>query len=172
MTMGLTVWRIGRGMYRITKLMMDFIESQMRPQVTKTELDRIRFFSRVPYFYSEFQEDSDSLSVFFGSLPAFFNASRMIHSNCPLVLLNSSSAHFSTAFIIFSSNLRAKGFLAAIRLGFECFKLLHSFFGFFGFVGPKKEFFSSCFYQDSVFATCGIGPRVQVPFDSPASIFQ
>lgn len=49
-----------------------------------------------------------------GSLPDFFKASLISHSNCPLVLRNSSAAHFSTAFINFSSILRAKGFLFAI----------------------------------------------------------
>src|SRR5690606_35159146 len=56
-----------------------------------------------------------------GSRPAFFKASWIIHSNCPLVLLNLSAAHFSTAFISFSSSLKAQGFL----LGMIYFVLVH-----------------------------------------------
>lgn len=46
----------------------------------------------------------------FGSRLCFFRYCMSIHSICPLVLRNSSAAHFSIAFIISSFTRSAKGF--------------------------------------------------------------
>ena len=51
-----------------------------------------------------------SPSTAFGFLPASFNALVMMYSNCPLVLRNSSAAHFSTALSVRGSSRRTKGF--------------------------------------------------------------
>lgn len=40
--------------------------------------------------------------------PLFFRASAMIHCSCPFVLLNSSAAHFSSAFMVSVSTLSTK----------------------------------------------------------------
>lgn len=53
-------------------------------------------------------------SFFLGSLLASFKALLIIHSIWPLVLRNSSAAHFSTAERISGSNLNTKGFFLAI----------------------------------------------------------
>ena len=53
---------------------------------------------------------SSFVSVFFGffSLPLLRNASLMIHWSCPLVLRNSSAAHFSMASIVAASTRKTK----------------------------------------------------------------
>ena len=76
-----------------------------------------------------------------GSLPAFFRASRMIHSSCPLVLRNSSALHFSRAFIMLSSKRSTNGFLDAIGAGFNFNKILNGFPCLFRILGSQKEFF-------------------------------
>src|ERR1041384_1763900 len=48
------------------------------------------------------------------TLPASLRALAIIHSSCPLVLRNSSDAHFSTAFNNSGSSRNTKGFFWAI----------------------------------------------------------
>src|SRR5690606_30298030 len=54
--------------------------------------------------------------LFLGCLLASFKALESIYSICPLVLLNSSEAHFSMAFSCCSSSLKAKAFFLLITI--------------------------------------------------------
>ncbi len=49
--------------------------------------------------------------------PAFLRALSIIHSICPLVLRNSSAAHFSIALSVSGSILSTKGFFFDIIIG-------------------------------------------------------
>jgi len=51
-----------------------------------------------------------SPSTCLGFRPASFSALVMMYSNCPLVLRNSSAAHFSTALSVRGSSRRTNGF--------------------------------------------------------------
>src|SRR6187549_1071608 len=71
--------------------------------------------------------------------PASRNALAMIHSSWPLVLLNSSAAHFSTAFSNSASTRRANGFFWAISV---LVSLYHFFKGckeLFGPLGAQED---------------------------------
>ncbi len=71
------------------------------------------------------QPEASSLSrshlFFLGNRPATFNALLMINSNWPLILLKSSSAHFSNAFKVDSSTLRTNGFFFAMLIHLPVF---------------------------------------------------
>lgn len=58
--------------------------------------------------YESGNPDSFSVLRGFFSRPLFFSASAMIHCSCPLVLRNSSAAHFSIASIVSASTRRTK----------------------------------------------------------------
>lgn len=75
------------------------------------------FFDNRIYFYKmdggSLMLDSLYLDGFF-LRPALNNALSIIHSSCPLVLRNSSAAHFSTASSVSASILITKAFFFVI----------------------------------------------------------
>ena len=56
-------------------------------------------------------------TAFLGNRPLLRRASVIIHCNCPLVLRNSSAAHFSTASIVAASTRRIKLLVVISFLG-------------------------------------------------------
>src|SRR5690606_6717462 len=107
-----------------------------------------------------------------GNLPAFFSASCISHSNCPLVLRNSSAAHFSTAFINFSSILRAKGFLfAIIHLSSLICLIIDGFLCFLTVLRTDQKLFAIFLFDHySLISFHVISPAVPTKPDAPATI--
>ena len=85
-----------------------------------------------------------SLWPFPFNLPARRSPSLKIHSICPLVLRNSSAAHFSMAFIVSESMRRANGFLSLMLL-MQCSCIYNRLGVFVAAKNNKQIAYHSCF---------------------------